>query len=310
MSAVALQKGLIERLPKVEGTYTEHYNLARHMWFKVGGPAEIAFEPADLVDLRYSLAERPRDVPVTVIGVGSNALIRDGGIPGVVIRLGRAFDEIAIGEDSIAAGAGALAISVARAAQRVGLAGLEFLSGIPGGIGGALRMNAGAYEREMKDVVLRARAVDPAGVLNVLQTSALGFTYRQCAVPEDWIFVGADLRTEPGDADAIAARMTEIDTARSETQPIRTQTGGSTFKNPTRAKAWELIDQAGCRGLRLGGAQVSDQHCNFLINTGNATAADLEGLGELVRDRVRESSGVELEWEIRRIGEPAPGGAS
>ena len=198
----------------------------------------------------------------------------------------------------------------ARTAQRVGLAGLEFLSGIPGGIGGALRMNAGAYEREMKDVVLRARAVDPAGVLNVLQTSALGFTYRHCAVPEDWIFVGADLRTEPGDADAIAARMTEIGTARSETQPIRTQTGGSTFKNPTGAKAWELIDQAGCRGLRLGGAQVSDQHCNFLINTGNATAADLEGLGELVRDRVRESSGVELEWEIRRIGEPAPGGAS
>ena len=310
MSAVALQKGLIEHLPKVEGTYTEHYNLARHMWFKVGGPAEIAFEPADLADLRYFLAERPRDVPVTVIGVGSNALIRDGGIPGVVIRLGRAFDEIAIGEDSIAAGAGALAISVARAAQRAGLAGLEFLSGIPGGIGGALRMNAGAYEREMKDVVLRARAVDPAGILNVLQTSALGLTYRHCAVPEDWIFVGADLRTEPGDADAIAARMTEIDTARSETQPIRTQTGGSTFKNPTGAKAWELIDQAGCRGLRLGGAQVSDQHCNFLINTGNATAADLEGLGELVRDRVRESCGVKLEWEIRRIGEPAPGGAS
>ena len=305
-----MKKGLIERLPRVAGTYTPNYPLGRHMWFKVGGPAEVTFEPANLNDLRYFLSERPNDVPVTVIGVGSNALIRDGGIPGVVIRLGRAFDEIAIGKDSIGAGAGALAIAVSRAALLQGLAGLEFLSGIPGVVGGALRMNAGAYEREMKDVVLRARAVDAAGVLNVLQTSALGFTYRHCAVPEDWIFVGADLRTEPGDADAIAARMTEIGTARSETQPIRTQTGGSTFKNPTGAKAWELIDQAGCRGLRLGGAQVSDQHCNFLINTGNATAADLEGLGELVRDRVRESSGVELEWEIRRIGEPAPGGAS
>ncbi len=308
MNTLALQKSLIERMPKVEGTYTENYNLARHMWFKVGGPAEIAFEPKGLADLSCFLAERPCDVPITVIGYGSNALIRDGGIPGVVIRLGRAFDDIAIGENKIAAGAGALAISVARAAQRKGLAGLEFLSGIPGGIGGALRMNAGAYGREMKDVVLCARAVDLEGNLNVLQTSALGFKYRDCAVPEGWIFIGADLRAEPGDIGTIATHMAEVASARSGTQPIRTHTGGSTFKNPPGAKAWELIDQAGCRGLRQGGAQVSEQHCNFLINNDNATAADLEELGELVRDRVRKSSGITLEWEIRRLGEPAPRG--
>jgi len=310
MNTLALQKGLIKRMPKVKGTYTENYNLARHMWFKVGGPAEIVFEPKDLADLSYFLAKRPHDVPVTVIGFGSNALIRDGGIPGVVIRLGRAFDEIAINENNVAAGASALAISVARAAQRKGLKGLGFLSGIPGGIGGALRMNAGAHGREMKDVVLRARAVDLQGKLNVLQTSALGFKYRDCAVPEGWIFIGADLKAEPGDMGAIATHMAEIAAARSNTQPIRTQTGGSTFKNPPGIKAWELIDQAGCRGLRQGGAQVSEQHCNFLINNENATAADLEELGELVRDRVRKSSGVTLEWEIRRLGEPLPRGAS
>lgn len=310
MNAVAMQSKLIDRLPRVEGVYTENFDLARHMWFKVGGPAEIAFEPANMADLRHFLAERPKDVPVTVIGVGSNALVRDGGIPGVVIRLGRAFGEITVGEDSLSAGAGALAINVARTAQRAGRTGLEFLSGIPGAIGGALRMNAGAYEREMKDVVLRARAVDPAGVLNVLQVSALGFTYRHCAMPEDWIFVGADLLSEPGDAADIAARMAEIGAARSETQPIRTQTGGSTFKNPPGAKAWELIDQAGCRGLRHGGAQVSEKHCNFLINTGSATAADLETLGEMVRERVQANSGIALDWEIRRIGVPAPGGAA
>ena len=309
MSAVAVQKGLLDRLPPVEGTYTENFDLARHMWFKVGGPAEVAFEPACLADLRYFLSEKPRDVSVTVIGVGSNALVRDGGIPGVVVRLGRTFGEITVGDGSISAGASALAIHVSRTAQREGLAGLEFLSGVPGAIGGALRMNAGAYEREMKDVVQRARAVDPAGVLNVLQTSALGFSYRHCDVPEDWIFVGANLHTVPGDPQAISARMAEIGTARSDTQPVRTQTGGSTFKNPPGAKAWELIDRAGCRGMRNGGAQVSEQHCNFLINTGSATASDLEALGEKVRDRVRDKCGVELEWEIRRIGVPAAGGA-
>lgn len=277
------------------------------MWFKVGGPAEVTFEPENLVDLQYFLSNRPRDIPITVIGVGSNALIRDGGIPGVVVRLGRTFNSIKVGKHSISAGAGSLAIAVSRVALRQSLTGLEFLSGIPGTVGGTLRMNAGAYDREMKDVVLRAHAVDPTGVLNVLQTCDLGFSYRRCAVPEDWIFVGADLRIEPFDLDTIAAKMAVIGKTRSDTQPIRTQTGGSTFKNPLGARAWQLIDAAGCRGLRLGGAQVSDKHCNFLVNTGNATATDLEELGELVRHRVRETSGIELEWEIRRIGESKSG---
>ena len=307
MNAVAMQAGLVDRLPTVRGAYTENYDLGRHMWFKVGGPAEVAFEPEDLADLRWFLAERPKDVPLTAIGIGSNLLVRDGGVPGVVIRLGKAFADIDIGGGGVSAGAAAPAIAVARAAQREGLSGLEFMSGIPGTVGGALRMNAGAYEREMKDVVLRARAVDPAGVLNLLQVSALGFAYRHCTVPEDWIFVGADLCAAPGDAQEIAAQMADIGAARSESQPIRTLTGGSTFKNPPGRKAWELIDEAGCRGLRRGGAQVSDQHCNFLINTGSATAADLEALGEEVRDRVRATCGVELEWEIRRIGVPATG---
>ncbi len=310
MSAVALHGRLIDRLPTIRGSYTENFNLARLMWFKVGGSAEIMFEPADLADLRFFLAERPRDIPITAIGIGSNLLVRDGGVAGVVIRLGRAFGEISIKDGTVSAGAAALSINVAREAQKNGRTGLEFLSGIPGAIGGALRMNAGAYGREIRDVVIRAHAIDPAGVLNVLQNEALGFSYRHSGVPEDWIFVGADLGTEPGDPETIAGKMANIGAARSDTQPVRTQTGGSTFKNPDGGKAWELIDRAGCRGLRLGGAQISEQHCNFLINTGSASAADLEALGELVRQRVQERCGVELEWEIRRIGEPVPGGTA
>lgn len=213
MNAIALKGRLIDRLPEVRGVYTEQFDLARLMWFKVGGPAEVAFEPADIDDLRYFMAECPRGVPLTVIGIGSNLLVRDGGIPGVVIRLGQGFGDIVIEDGTVSAGASAPAITVARAAQRSGLAGLEFLSGIPGSIGGALRMNAGAYEREMKDVVLRARAIDPAGVLNVLQIEALGYSYRHSDVPEDWIFVGADLRAAPGDAQRIAEKMSEIGTA-------------------------------------------------------------------------------------------------
>jgi UDP-N-acetylmuramate dehydrogenase len=304
MSALATQTRLIDRLPHVRGTYTENFDLRRLMWFKVGGPAEIAFEPEDIADLRFFLAERPRDIPLTVIGIGSNLLVRDGGVAGVVIRLGHGFSDVTVKDEIVSAGAAALSINVARSAQRSGLSGLEFLSGIPGAIGGALRMNAGAYEREMKDVVVRAHAIDPAGVLNVLQNDALGFSYRHSSVPEDWIFVGADLKTEPGDAKTIAEKMAEIGSARSDTQPVRTQTGGSTFKNPAGEKAWTLIDRAGCRGLRHGGAQVSEQHCNFLINTGSASAGDLEALGETVRRRVEDECGVSLEWEIRRIGEP------
>ncbi len=310
MSAVAIQGRLIDRLPLVRGTYTENFNLARLMWFKVGGCAEVAFEPADTADLRHFLSEQPRDVPITVIGIGSNLLVRDGGIPGVVIRLGRGFGHINIEDGIITAGAAALSINVARTAQRGGFTGAEFLSGIPGAIGGALRMNAGAYDREMKDVVVRAHAIDPAGVLNVLQNEALGFSYRHCRVPEDWIFVSTDLHVKPGNSDAIAKRMDEIGAVRSDTQPIRTQTGGSTFKNPPGKKAWVLIDQAGCRGLRHGGAQVSEQHCNFLINTGTASAADLETLGEIVRQRVHDNCGIRLDWEIRRIGEPLTGGSA
>lgn len=310
MNALALKGGLIDRLPMIRGTYTENFDLARLMWFKVGGPAEVVFEPADIDDLRHFLAERPDDVPIMTIGIGSNILIRDGGVPGVVIRLGKTFSDITIEEETVSAGAAAPAITVARAAQRSGLSGLEFLSGIPGTIGGALRMNAGAYQREMKDVVIRAHAIDPAGVMNVLQIEALGYSYRHAEVPDDWVFVGADLRSAPGEPEAIAATMAEIGAARTDTQPIRTQTGGSTFKNPPEAKAWELIDQAGCRGLRHGGAQVSEQHCNFLINTGSATASDLETLGETVRQRVQNTSGVTLEWEIKRVGIAASGGTA
>lgn len=304
MNVVTKPPRLIDRLPQVRGQYTENFALSRIVWFKVGGPAEVVFEPADEYDLRYFLAEKPRDIPVTIVGVGSNLLIRDGGVPGVVIRLGRPFAQISIEETTLTAGAGALAINVARTAQREGYAGLEFLSGIPGTVGGVLRMNAGAYQRETKDVIIRARAIDPAGVLNVLNCEAMGYTYRHSAVPEDWVFVRAEFRLEAGDRDAIAARMAEIAKARNDSQPVRTHTGGSTFKNPEGAKAWELIDRAGCRGLRIGGAQVSEQHCNFLINTGNATAADIETLGEIVRQRVLNKSGVTLEWEIHRIGIP------
>lgn len=304
MNVMTGKPRLVDRLPQIRGAYRENYPLSRIVWFKVGGPAEVIFEPADEYDLRYFLAEKPRDIPVTIIGVGSNLLVRDGGVPGVVIRLGRAFSRISIEEETIAAGAAALAINVARTAQREGFAGLEFLSGIPGSVGGILRMNAGAYQRETRDVVIRTRAIDPAGVLNVLSCEAMGFSYRHSQVPEDWVFVRAELRIAPGDRDAIAARMAEISDARTQTQPVRTHTGGSTFKNPDGVKAWELIDQAGCRGLRIGGAQVSEQHCNFLINTGAACAADIELLGETVRKRVQETSGVVLEWEIQRIGVP------
>jgi UDP-N-acetylmuramate dehydrogenase len=309
MNAVTWKARLIDRLPAVRGVYTEDFDLARIVWFKVGGPAEVAFEPADEADLRVFLAEKPADIPLTVIGVGSNILVRDGGVPGVVLRLGRGFSRTSIMESTLSAGAAALAIAVARAAQREGFAGLEFLSGVPGTIGGALRMNAGAYGRETKDVLIRARAIDPSGVLNVLALDALDFSYRRTKVPGDWVFVDADFHITPDDPEAIAARMAEIGAARNESQPIRSRTGGSTFKNPPGAKAWELIDEAGCRGLRHGGAQVSEQHCNFLINTGAASAADLEALGETVRQRVRAHSQIELEWEIERIGVPVGDGA-
>jgi UDP-N-acetylmuramate dehydrogenase len=296
---------LIDRLPPVRGRLSENAALAGITWFRVGGPAEVMFRPADREDLRAFLQAKPADVPVTVVGVGSNLLVRDGGVPGVVLRLGRGFVEIEADGDDLLCGAGALDLNVATYARRAGLGGLEFLCGVPGTLGGALRMNAGAYDKEIKDVVVWAEAVDTEGRVHRLEPAALGFAYRSCAVPPDWIFLGARLSGRPDEPDAIARRMAAIQQARADSQPLRTRTGGSTFKNPPGAKAWQLIDQAGCRGLKRGGAMVSDKHCNFLINTGDATAADLEQLGEEVRRRVRATSGVELEWEIRRIGVPA-----
>jgi len=308
MAAAMTQPALIARLPAVRGRYRENADLARITWFRVGGPAEIMFRPADTEDLAVFLRACPADVPVTVIGVGSNVLVRDGGVPGVVIRLGRAFATMTAEGTEMIVGAGALDGNVARAAAEAGIAGLEFLAGIPGTIGGALRMNGGAYSREMKDVLVSAQAVSADG--NVLNLSAadMGFSYRHSDVPSDVIFTGARLRGEPGARDEITARITEIQDARAATQPIRTRTGGSTFKNPPGHKAWELIDGAGCRGLTHGDAQVSEQHCNFLINRSAATAADIEALGEDVRRRVKAASGITLEWEIRIIGVPSSDG--
>ncbi|MDJ0937592.1 MAG: UDP-N-acetylmuramate dehydrogenase [Kiloniellales bacterium] len=293
---------LIDRLPGVRGRLTADAPLAGITWFRVGGSAEVMFRPADRDDLVDFLRRKPRDLPVTVIGVASNLLVRDGGVPGVVLRLGRGFAEIRAERETVHAGAGALDFNIATAARIAGIGGLEFLCGVPGTLGGALRMNAGAYGRELKDVLIEAEAVDGYSNLHRLRPQDFSFRYRGNAIPEDWIFLSAHLQGEADDPKVIARRMTEIQTARADSQPIRTRTGGSTFKNPEGAKAWELIDKAGCRGLKRGGAMVSEKHCNFLINTGNATAADIEGLGEEVRRRVQESSGIELQWEIRRIG--------
>jgi UDP-N-acetylmuramate dehydrogenase len=298
---------LIERLPPVRGRLTENAPLAPVTWFRVGGAAEILFRPADAEDLAAFLAAKPSDVPVTVIGVASNLLVRDGGVKGVVIRLGRGFVEIRSEGSEVEAGAGALDLNVALTAQQDGIAGLEFMSGIPGTVGGGLRMNAGAYGREINDVLLSAVALDGKGARHALAPAALGLGYRHCGLPEDWIFVAARFAGEAGDPVAIGRRMAEIQAAREASQPIRARTGGSTFANPAGEKAWELIDRAGCRGLRMGGAAVSEKHANFLINTGDATAADLESLGEEVRRRVHETTGILLRWEIRRIGEPRRG---
>lgn len=298
---------LIERLPPVRGRYREDFPLAGTTWFRVGGPAEVMFRPADRDDLIDFLRAKPADVPVTVIGVGSNLLVRDGGVPGVVVRLGRGFAEIAPEGCEVRCGAGALDANVAKAARAAAIAGLEFLYGVPGTIGGALRINAGAYGREMKDVLIEAEALDPTGAVHRLAPHDLGLTYRHASVPGDWIFLDARLRGAPGEPQEIARRMAEVQERRAASQPIRTRTGGSTFKNPPGRTAWELIDMAGCRGLRRGGALVSEQHCNFLVNTGEATAGELESLGEEVRARVFEASGVRLEWEIRRIGVPLAG---
>jgi len=303
MAAAVYAENLIDRLPTVRGRLSENASLAKITWFRVGGPAEVLFKPADADDLAYFLQRKPADVAVTVIGVGSNLLVRDGGIPGVVIRLGREFASVIVEDDGqVVCGAGTLDGNVALAALQGGVTGLEFLSGVPGTIGGALRMNAGAYGAEMKDVLEKAEALDPQGKRHELSVTDLGFSYRKSTVPDDWIFTKAYLRGHPGNAKDIQERMFKIKEEREVSQPVRTATGGSTFKNPEGRRAWKLIDEAGCRGLRIGGAQVSEKHCNFLVNDGTATAADIENLGEEVRNRVKEISGIELVWEIRRIG--------
>jgi UDP-N-acetylmuramate dehydrogenase len=308
MTAVAtrtLAARLAACVPGLRGKLSEHASLAPLSWFRTGGPAEVLFEPADEADLAAFLAACPADVPVTVIGLGSNLLVRDGGVNGVVIRLGKGFQDIVVEPASrIRAGAGAADVKVARAAAEAGIAGLAFLRGIPGTIGGALRMNGGAYGGETKDVLVEARGVDRAGRIRRYELADMGFTYRHCAAPDDVIFTQALFQGRPGDPAAILADMNAITEARAATQPVNTRTGGSTFKNPPGAKAWELVDRAGCRGLRIGGAQVSELHCNFLIAHPGASAADVEALGEEVRRRVKEATGVPLEWEIRRIGAP------
>jgi UDP-N-acetylmuramate dehydrogenase len=293
------------KAPKLRGRLLPNQSLAELTWFRVGGPAQILFMPEDEADLAYFLGALSADVAVTVIGLGSNLIVRDGGVPGVVVRLGRGFNEVTVDGVRVTAGAAVPDMKVARAAQEAGVAGLAFFRGIPGAVGGALRMNGGAYQGETKDVLVEARAVDRTGRLHTLSNADMHYTYRHCGVPDDFIFTRATFVGTPGDPAAIAAAMDQITESREATQPIKSRTGGSTFKNPPGRKAWQLIDAAGCRGLIVGGAQVSELHCNFLINLGSATAADIETLGETVRTRVKENSGVELDWEIKRIGVPA-----
>lgn len=301
MALTTPKSHLIDRLPKPRGRLAADAPLGPQTWFRAGGPAEVLFRPADVEDLSTFLAALPVDVPVTVLGVGSNLLVRDGGVTGVVIRLMRGFTGIEVEGQEVVAGAGALDLNVALTARDHALAGLEFLSGIPGTIGGAVVMNAGAYQGDVSQVLISAEAVDRTGRIHKVGAAGMGFSYRHSQAPADWIFTSARLKAAPGDQLAIARRIAEIDAARTESQP-RSRTGGSTFVNPPGHKAWELVDRAGCRGLRIGEAQVSEKHCNFLINLGAATAADIEALGEEVRRRVFEQSGVRLEWEIRRIG--------
>ena len=289
------------RLPELRGRLLANQPLGEFTWFRVGGPAQAFFMPEDDNDLAYGLRNLPADMPVTVMGAGSNLIVRDGGVPGVTIRLGRGFNAVTIEGDRVTAGSAMLDVMVARAAQKASLAGLAFFSGIPGTVGGALRMNAGAYGAETKDVLIEARGVDRAGNLRTFNNAEMGFSYRHCGVPEDVIFTSATLQGSKGDADEIAAAMAEIKRKREESQP-RNRTGGSTFKNPKGLSAWKLVDEAGCRGLKVGQAQVSALHSNFLISLDGATAADIETLGETVRARVKAHCGIELEWEIKRIG--------
>lgn len=292
-------------LPPVRGRLRRDAVLARTCWLRVGGPAELLFTPADEDDLRSFLAGLGPEVPVTVVGRASNLLVRDGGVAGVVIRLGRAFAQVRVEGGAVVAGAAAADSDVARTARDAGLAGLAFLEGIPGSVGGAVSMNAGCHGSETARVLESVRAVDRRGRIHEAETARLGMRYRATGAPPDWIFVAARFRGVPGEREVIRRCSESFRREREESQPQRVATGGSTFRNPPDGKAWRLIERAGCRGLRRGGARVSDKHANFLVNEGGATAADLEGLAEEVRRRVLEDSGVGLEWEIRRIGRAA-----
>lgn len=304
MSFPDISPGLAALMPQLKGRMSANEPLAPYTWFRVGGAAQILFMPADEADLAYFLAHLPREIPVTVIGLGSNLIVRDGGVAGVVIRLSaKGFGDISVEDNCrLRIGAAVPDVKAARAAADAGVDGLAFYRGIPGGIGGALRMNAGAHGGETKDALIEARGVDRHGEIRTFSNADLGYSYRHCSAPEDIIFTQALFQGRPGAASDILAEMDRITAAREASQPIKEKTGGSTFKNPEGHKAWQLIDAAGCRGLVVGDAQVSEMHCNFLINRGQATAADIEELGETVRRRVRETSGVELRWEIKRIG--------
>jgi UDP-N-acetylmuramate dehydrogenase len=304
MTFVDILPDLRAAMPDLRGRLSANTPLAPLTWFRVGGPAQAFFQPADEEDLSYFLSMLPQDIPVLVVGLGSNLIVRDGGVPGVTIRLGgKAFADVTVEDDHrLRVGAAAPDRFVARRAAELGVDGLAFLSGIPGAIGGALRMNAGAHGGETKDVLIEARGVERSGEHIVLTNAGMGFSYRHSSAPRDVIFTQALLQGKAGDKFEILAEMERIGAAREAAQPIREKTGGSTFKNPPGRRAWELVDLAGCRGLVVGDAQVSPMHCNFLINRGKASAADIETLGDEVRRRVRENSGVELEWEIKRVG--------
>ena len=302
MSFPDIVADLKARMPELRGRLLANQSLAELTWFRVGGPAQVFYIPEDENGLAYFLRNLPTEIPVYVIGAGSNLIVRDGGVPGVIIRLGRGFNEVKIEDGQrIRSGAAMLDVKVAREAQKAGIAGLAFYSGIPGSIGGALRMNGGAYGGETKDVLIEARGVDRTGKLKIYTNAEMEFSYRHCGVSEDVVFTSALFRGRAGDPAAIATEMAEIKVKREESQP-RNRTGGSTFKNPPGKSAWKLVDEAGCRGLTIGGAQVSPLHSNFLISSDSARAADIEMLGETVRERVKAHSGIELEWEIKRIG--------
>ena len=291
----------LKRLPDVRGSYKKHVVMAPYTWFRVGG-ATTVYRPQDHEDLRQFLLQNSGEVPVTIIGAASNILIRDGGIPGVVIKLGKNFASISFKSNSVRIGAAMPNSIAARLALKQGYSGLEFLSGIPGTIGGGLRMNAGAYGKEVKDILIEAEVIDSTGNFKVLSLEEMEMSYRHCGVPKDYIFLSGLFKTGKEVPSEIQQQLDKIKARRLESQPITERTGGSTFKNPKGYKAWELIESAGCRGVAIGGAMVSEQHCNFLVNTGNANATDLENLGNLVQKKVQDSTGIELEWEIKLLG--------